>query len=181
MVLERKEPEGRPPAPRALHTASFLSSRYLAIYGGKNERIYTQIRNIALNDVCLYDVEKNCWEALAMFGNVPSSRWGHAMCSHEGRLIVLGGINLKSYCSGNAKVFDTSNARAIKRTILIRTCRGRQGDSPICEASRRTVAISREQATKSGDLAQEGKHALGNPKFLTLLLLLIFLRKPKRN
>ena len=106
LIAEKREPEGRPPVARVLHTACFFNNRYLAIYGGKNESVYKYIHNLGLNDICLYDLENNRWEALAMFGSVPSSRWAHAMCAYESKLIVFGGINLKSYCSGNAKVFD---------------------------------------------------------------------------
>ena len=137
VIAEKREPEGRPPVPRVLHTACFFNNRYLAIYGGKNESVYKYIHNLGLNDICLYDVENNRWEALAMFGSVPSSRWAHTMCAHDSKLIVFGGINLKSYCSGNAKVFDVGRQRASTNlTHHLRFQTTTRGSRSTCGASR---------------------------------------------
>lgn len=40
----------------------------IVIYGGRNDVIYLQTSNIAMNDVCVYNLNKNVWESLAIFG-----------------------------------------------------------------------------------------------------------------
>jgi hypothetical protein len=73
------EPAGKPPMPRYQH-AAVITGRYLIITGGRNDAQFYTIKNIALNDVCLYDIEANKWDTLALHGFYPSSRWGHSMC-----------------------------------------------------------------------------------------------------
>lgn len=48
-------PNGRPPAPRFAHAACFINN-YLVIHGGRNDDLFSSIRNVALNDIHLYDI-----------------------------------------------------------------------------------------------------------------------------
>jgi hypothetical protein len=101
--------KGKKPAPRTshemLHLVAENGDHLLVIYGGRNDNIYKQTANVALNDVCLFNINTKTWEALAIFGQMPCSRWSHFMthvqgdtrCAKEG-LIMFGGSTQKSYC-----------------------------------------------------------------------------------
>ena len=45
--------------------------------------IFTKTNNVALNDICIYNINKNEWEPLCMFGQMPSSRWGHCTVGYN--------------------------------------------------------------------------------------------------
>jgi hypothetical protein len=75
------EPAGRPPEPRCFHAAAFFGKKYLAIHGGRNDKMYKEYKNVALNDINLYDVEKNEWTVVENYGCFPEGRYGHAMVS----------------------------------------------------------------------------------------------------
>jgi Galactose oxidase, central domain len=74
----------------------------LVVYGGRNESIFPLTCNVALNDICIYNINKNMWEALALFGQMPCSRYSHFITQYyvdsnyetEG-FLMLGGVNLK--------------------------------------------------------------------------------------
>ena len=77
----------------------------LVIYGGRNDAIFHQTNNVALNDICIYNINKNTWEALAIFGQMPCSRWSHFIAplhsennDAEQGFLMFGGANLKSFC-----------------------------------------------------------------------------------
>jgi hypothetical protein len=40
----------------------------LVIFGGRNDTIFASTNNVALNDVCLFNINTRTWEALAIFG-----------------------------------------------------------------------------------------------------------------
>lgn len=102
------EPAGKPPVPRYGHAACFIKS-YLVIHGGRNDEIFSSMRNVALNDLHLYDINLNQWMAVAIYSYVPISRWGHRMCAEQNasqdyqtnRILLFGGINLKSFCDSS--------------------------------------------------------------------------------
>ena len=71
---------------------------------------------MALNDLHLFDLLKLHWITVALFlhpevgPTLPMSRWGHNMVSRDdstggvgsaSRILVLGGMNSKSYCEGS--------------------------------------------------------------------------------
>ena len=57
------------------------------------------IKNVALNDMHVYDVLNNTWCALAIYGDLPRSRWGHKLATNsEDKIMLFGGMNLNSYC-----------------------------------------------------------------------------------
>jgi hypothetical protein len=109
---------GKPPCARYKHSATSIRS-YLVIYGGRNDEIYSgnqpnqpQIKNVALNDLHLYDTKLNMWMQVALYGELPCSRWGHSMAgSSEGgkdKILVFGGINLESFCDSSIYEFSFS-------------------------------------------------------------------------
>ncbi len=49
---------------------------------------------MALNDLHIYDVATNRWNAIAMYGDIPGSRWGHTLVSNEQKIMLFGGMNL---------------------------------------------------------------------------------------
>jgi len=103
---------GKAPSPRFGHSACMLGGRYLAIFGGRNDRLFSQVGNVALNDMHLLDLRALHWVTLALFcqDSVPVSRWGHRLVARENgcgagagdALFLFGGCNLKSYCEGSA-------------------------------------------------------------------------------
>jgi hypothetical protein len=48
---------GRSPSPRFSHSAIMVASKYLLIYGGRNDNLYKKLNgNVALNDLHLFDL-----------------------------------------------------------------------------------------------------------------------------
>ena len=80
---------------RYAHTSSFIGE-YLVIHGGRNDHIYQTVKNIGLNDIHLYNISANSWMALAIYDQIPNSRWGHVAWSDpvRKRIIIFGGMNL---------------------------------------------------------------------------------------
>lgn len=39
------------------------------------------MKNIGLNDIHLYNISTNSWMALAIYDQIPNSRWGHVAWS----------------------------------------------------------------------------------------------------
>ena len=91
------KPEGRGPVARSQHSATFFKNQ-LVIFGGRNDAIFPAIKNVALNDLHIYDVDSNRWAAIAMYGDMPGSRWGHKLVANENKIVLFGGMNLGSYC-----------------------------------------------------------------------------------
>ncbi|CAI2382697.1 unnamed protein product [Moneuplotes crassus] len=109
------KPAGKPPVPRILHSSLFLSEKYLLIYGGKSDIAFNKIKNLALNDICLYDIENNKWDTLVTYGFHPMSRWSQCMCPiSDDTIIMFGGTNLESYCPSTLHVLDFNNVRLTK-------------------------------------------------------------------
>ena len=101
--------KGRPPVARFAHQALSISNgRYLVISGGRNNDLYRSHGNIALNDLNLFNTQSFEWEALAMYGHAPLSRWNHGLVATEdGRLILFGGLNMTAYMSSSRlEVFE---------------------------------------------------------------------------
>ena len=95
--MKRLNPSGRGPIARAQHSATFFKNQ-LVIFGGRNDAIFPTIKNVALNDLHIYDIAANRWSAIAIYGEIPSSRWGHKLVANEQKIILFGGMNLNSYC-----------------------------------------------------------------------------------
>lgn len=76
--IKKLAPHGRPPAPRYGHAATFIQ-KYLIIHGGRNDDMYNSIKNVALNDLHMYDINLNAWLTVAIYGEIPPGRWGHSL------------------------------------------------------------------------------------------------------
>ena len=59
--------------------------------------IYSFLKNVALNDLHVYDIQSNSWSAVALYGDLPNSRWGHKLCANGNSIVLFGGMNLSSY------------------------------------------------------------------------------------
>ena len=80
---------------------------YIYITGGRNDEAFKDIRNSALNDIHLFDIEKVTWTTCVIFGHVPMSRWGHAITAHKQTLIMFGGKNLQKYAKNTVHFMQT--------------------------------------------------------------------------
>jgi hypothetical protein len=91
---------GQGPCPRYKHSAEVFKN-YLVIFGGRND--VTEIS--VLNDLHLLNLQTNNWMTLALFGQeLPRSRFGHSLAATTDKLLLFGGMNLKSYCE--SEVFE---------------------------------------------------------------------------
>ena len=68
------------------------------IFGGRNDAVFSAIKNVALNDLHILDVASNRWCSIAMYGDTPASRWGHKLVANENKIMLFGGMSLDSYC-----------------------------------------------------------------------------------
>ena len=68
------------------------------IYAGRHDGIFPMIKNVALNDLHIYDCKLNRWAAVAMYGDIPGSRWGHRIVANDNKIVLFGGMNLSTYC-----------------------------------------------------------------------------------
>ena len=75
-----------------------LFKNKLVLFGGRNDAIFPSIRNVALNDLHIYDIQANRWLPVVIYGDMPSSRWGHKLVANQDKIMLFGGMNLNSYC-----------------------------------------------------------------------------------
>ena len=68
------------------------------VCGGRNDAIFTAIKNVALNDLHILDIASNRWLSIAMYGDIPGSRWGHRLVANENKIMLFGGMSLDQYC-----------------------------------------------------------------------------------
>lgn len=66
-VTELSSSGGKAPSPRFGHSACMLGGRYLAIFGGRNDKLFAQVGNVALNDMHLLDLRSLQWVTVALF------------------------------------------------------------------------------------------------------------------
>ena len=89
------------PSPRGGQSASVIGNRVF-VYGG-SEGIYIY------DDMFVYDVTLDSWEALELQGEEPAGRTNHAMdVDPDGNLVVFGGFTTNGY-DNSVFVFDTLN------------------------------------------------------------------------
>jgi hypothetical protein len=68
--------DGRAPLPRYGHSAClFMDSKYMAIFGGKNNSIYPEIRSQILNDLHILDLKHMLWIPIVLYGRIPDCRY----------------------------------------------------------------------------------------------------------
>ena len=87
------------------------------IFGGRNNEVYPIIKNVALNDLHIYDIAKNRWSSLALYGDIPESRWGHRLVANENKIMLFGGMSLTSYCE--SVIFDILIGKSFLAVLLI--------------------------------------------------------------
>lgn len=69
--------------------------------GGRNNKLYKKLNNIALNDLSLFNIYALEWEIIAMYGIIPPSRWGHSIVNIEdNKILLFGGVNTSCYMNG---------------------------------------------------------------------------------
>lgn len=91
--------QGAPPPKRCMHSTENIGG-FLYVIGGKNDTLYRQIHNTALNDIHWFDIENKEWKTIALFGYIPMSTWGHSTTVYRGKIVVFGGKNLEKYAPG---------------------------------------------------------------------------------
>jgi len=112
-LSQARDFSGQPPCPRILAASCVLRNaqgeHLFVIYGGRNDQIFGGTKNVALNDVNIFNTVTRHWSSLAMYGIIPSSRWAHIIVPNRQHysdgFIVLGGINLNSYCCTKLTTF----------------------------------------------------------------------------
>jgi len=67
------------------------------------------------------DMHTNDWMTVAIFAEeLPDSRWGHTLSASNEKLLLLGGMNLNTYCE--SVVFDiVIDDLAIREHIRMKT------------------------------------------------------------
>ena len=95
--------KGRGPVARSQHAATVFKNK-LVISGGRSDLVYSFLRNVALNDLHIYDIKTNSWSAIALYGDIPKSRWGHKLCANANSIMLFGGMNLSSY--NDSEIFE---------------------------------------------------------------------------
>lgn len=123
------EYSGRPPCPRIMHSTTVFRDWHkhfhLVVYGGRNDSIFQRTQNVALNDICLFNVHRLEWVALAMYGPMPCSRWSHCLALNRGTgtsgsgvdgFLIFGGVNLKNYCKSKVYQFQFLNSWYVPRS-----------------------------------------------------------------
>jgi N-acetylneuraminic acid mutarotase len=106
MVARKVSSNGKGPCARSLHSSQVFKN-YFVVFGGRNDDIFGKNMNtVALNDLHMMDMQTNDWMTVAMFATeeLPDSRWGHSLCASNDQLLLLGGMNLNTYCE--SVVFD---------------------------------------------------------------------------
>lgn len=116
-LKEITEFSGKAPCPRINASSCIIRNNkgehLLVIHGGRNDEIFNGTKNVALNDVNLFNTVTKQWMQLAMYGQHPCSRWSHSMVAYKDSdfdgFIIFGGINLRSYCQSNLHMFNILN------------------------------------------------------------------------
>ena len=55
----------------------FMDNKYMAVFGGKNNEIYPQIKSQILNDLHLLDLKYLTWIPIVLYGRLPECRYLH--------------------------------------------------------------------------------------------------------
>ena len=78
--------------------------------------LYKSMGNIALNDVCLLNTQTFVWETLAMYGQVPLSRWNHSIVPmDDDKLVIFGGLNMTTYMHSSTLWVLTMSEYAVEK------------------------------------------------------------------
>ena len=75
----------------------------LIIFGGRNEG------GISLNDIHILNLETMCWNnvSVSRYRNYkPDGRYGHSAAVLDSKLIIFGGLNMKTYCKSQIAMLE---------------------------------------------------------------------------
>lgn len=108
---------------------------YLAVYGGRNDKMFASTQNIGLNDINIFNTFTCTWTALAFYGIQPCSRWAHVMIPSRtdspNGFIIYGGVNLGNYCKMSTlhqfQIVNFENEFKIKPTSIFKNKRESSG------------------------------------------------------
>ncbi len=110
------------PLGRSDHTLTLVHGSFAFIFGGKQRGNMHGGDATPLNDICVLDLHssspRKVWRSAAVYGRVPSRRWGHAAAfSAEagGVLFVVGGIAAASPFGRFDPYLDESHQTSIPR------------------------------------------------------------------
>jgi Rab9 effector protein with kelch motifs len=92
---------GKPPEPRAGHTASLIGSKIIIVGGGDHKR--------AFSDVHVLDTDAMCWSRPSVAGDLPSGRAGHSATPVGDLLIVFGGGSPQGALHNDLFVLDSGS------------------------------------------------------------------------
>jgi N-acetylneuraminic acid mutarotase len=100
---------GSAPLARYDHCAELVQN-CIIICGGRNDSLFKRYGDSCLNDVHVFKVESLAWEEVKVHGSIPAGRWGHCCAAYGSKLLMLGGINHRSYLSSDVYVLETDRA-----------------------------------------------------------------------
>lgn len=89
---------GDSPAPRWRHSAAVVRHKgkdFLFVFGGKNES------EAALGDGCFLCVTQQQWTKIPVEGRAPEPRHSHSACSHQGGVVMFGGLDRRGVPLGD--------------------------------------------------------------------------------
>ena len=117
------------------------------IFGGRNDQTFKEVQNVALNDLHLYHVLTNTWTAIAIYGELASSRWGARLAASDNKLILFGGMNLNNYCESVLYDIKIDNA-AVADYLQVKNTQERNSYGQI-EADMNTTFRNTARSTMS--------------------------------
>ncbi len=115
--LKPEQMEGQVPCPRHSHAATYFK-HYLVIHGGRNDKLFPHLGNIGLNDMHMFNILTKTWISIAIYNDLPTSRWGHQMVNTthnleaggEEEILLLGGVGITSFCDTSVYKFHFSKS-----------------------------------------------------------------------
>uniref|UniRef100_A0A8C4IYZ4 tRNA wybutosine-synthesizing protein 4 n=1 Tax=Dicentrarchus labrax TaxID=13489 RepID=A0A8C4IYZ4_DICLA len=96
---------GDPPLARWRHTATVVSHKgkdFVFVFGGKNES------EAALGGGYFLSVDQQHWTEIPVEGAAPTARHSHSACSHQGGVVVFGGLDGRGVPLGDTVVLRPS-------------------------------------------------------------------------
>ncbi|XP_029314257.1 tRNA wybutosine-synthesizing protein 4 [Cottoperca gobio] len=106
LCVEQMVCTGEPPPPRWRHTATVVRHRgedFLFVFGGKNES------QAALGDGYFLCVEQQHWTEIPVEAAAPEARHSHSACSHQGGVLLFGGLDRRGVPLGDTQVLRPSD------------------------------------------------------------------------
>lgn len=89
--------------PKRFHTINAINDHQVVSFGGCHSE-YVHLNEMHLFDMTHFILNPTCPESrivvtrIATTEGVPSTRWGHAAATNEGKLYILGGRNDQDVC-----------------------------------------------------------------------------------